>query len=342
MKTRNTTKLPIALFAAAALCASVLDVRTTNNVGQTGGASTALSFALGARADAFNPVEFVWDKFRKGVLEKVKDFIQSPVEKAKAGLKKLIDGALSKLQGLFTEHVLGPAIKWALEKIFPNAEKILAYAQQVVGKIDTWMNVADKYASAVDALITGQAQKYAQVIGEVDNAMDVVQRFNVTMVVDILIMIAKEKAGAFIRSKALDFLGKAYAMIEGPINVGKAAACTALGSIPVVGGVIRGAADFVITQGLVFLRDKGFEFVADQAVKLGDKVIDAIGNKLKGLAGKVDTAIAPVLDKVKGFVAKVAGYVGPIKDAFAKVKTGLAAAQKAVAAGKAAAQKAAK
>ena len=46
----------------------------------------------------------------------------------------------------------------------------------------------------------------------------------------------------------------------------------------------------------MLLRDKGFEFVADQAVKLGNMAIDAIGAKLKGLAAKVDTAIAPILD----------------------------------------------
>lgn len=336
-QSKSLRRLGVGLVAAATILTLSMNLQV-RPAAVGAGTAVSLELSIGAKAHAFDPVSFVWEKFKHGVLDKVTEFIRKPIDAAKDGLQKLINTAIEKIKTLFSEKVLTPALVWALEKIFPKAEKILAYAQQIVGKVEGWMNIADKYANAVDALIVNNANKFSSVMGEVTTSMDVIQKFNLTMVVDILIVIAKEKAAEYIKSKAIELLDWAYGLIEGPIELGKAAACTAIGSIPFVGGLLRGAADFIITKGLVLLRDKGFAFVAEQAVKLGDMAITAIGDKLKGLAGKVDEKIAPFLDKVKGFISKIAGYIGPIKDAFSKVTAGLNKAQQTVAAMKSKAQ----
>jgi hypothetical protein len=336
----KTNRISMRLLGAAAVLSAGLMVTTVDvRVSPTAARPIELSFV--AEAHAFDPIGWVWDKFKNGVLDKVFNFIKSPIEKAKNALKSLIDKAINGLKNIFMTKVLAPAAQWALEKIFPGAEKFLAYAQELIGKVDTLMNMADKYAAAVDAIIMKQADRFKSVIGEVDNSMDVIQKFNVSMVVDIAIAYAKEKADSFIKAKTIELLNKAFDLVEGPINMGKAAACSAIGSIPIVGGLLRGAVDFLITQGLALMRTKGFEFIADEAVKLANRVIDAIGSKLKGVAAKVDDFIAPVLDKLKGFIAKVASFVAPIKDAFSKVKNGLMTAQQTLATLKSAAQGAA-
>jgi hypothetical protein len=324
---------PAAIVAAAVL-AFTLNVQPA----PVGG---AVEVGFVAKAQAFDPVSWVWEKFRKGVLDKVADFIRKPIEAAKKGLQSLVDKALNALKNLFMEKVLGPALNWALEKIFPGAEKFMTYLEQALGKVESLMNAAEKYAEAVDAIIMKNAQKFESVIGQVDSSLDVIHKFNVQMVVDILLSIAKEKADAFIKAKTIELLNKAYSLVETPIELGKIAACTALGSIPVVGGLLRGAADFIITMGLKLLRTKGFEFVAQKAVELANKAIDWIGNKLKGVAAKIDVAIGPVLDKIKGFIDKAMSFVAPIKDAFNKVKSGLMKAKDVMATLKSAAEKAA-
>jgi hypothetical protein len=321
----------------AAIVAAALFAFTVNFQPSPVGGSVEVGFI--AKAQAFDPVGYVWEKFRKGVLEKVADFIRKPIEAAKKGLQSLIDKALASLKNLFMEKVLVPALQWALEKIFPGAEKFMSYVEQALGKVESLMNAAEKYAEAVDAIILKNAQKFESVIGQVDSSLDVIHKFNVQMVVDIALAIAKEKADAFIKAKTIELLNKAYSLVETPIEMGKAAACSAIGSIPIVGGLLRGAADFIITQGLKLLRTKGFEFVADEAVELANKAIDWVGAKLKGVAAKVDVAIGPVLDKIKGFIDKAVSVVAPVKEAFSKVKAGLLKAKDVMASLKAGAQK---
>jgi ElaB/YqjD/DUF883 family membrane-anchored ribosome-binding protein len=309
---RSARVVASALIVSAALLAFTVNVRVLPGA--------ELRVEIGAPAAAFDPVKWVWEKFRDGVLNKVLDFIKKPIEAAKNGLKALIDKALSGLKALLESKVLIPALVWALPKIFPSADKFFKYVQQIAGKAEMLMATAEKYAAVVDAFVQKNAQKMQQAIGESGSTMDLIQKFNVSMIVDILMNVAREKLLPFIKSKTIDLLNMAFGLIEGPIELGKAAACSAIGSIPIVGGILRGAADFIITEGLKLLRQKGFEFVADKAAELAGKVLDAIGNQLKGLAAKVDDKIAPILDKVKGFLAEAAKYIGPIKEAWAKAK----------------------
>lgn len=327
----NPKRFGILGVLLAPLLALTLDLQVSpSHQAAPASETTAITLSVGAPAAAFDAVGYVWNKFRKGVLGKVKDFIRGPIDAAKRGVKRLIDTAVSKLKTLFTNKVMMPALVFALGKLFPRVEKVLAYVRQVVGKVDHWVNVADKYAAAVDAFIMGQAQKFKQHVGEASNALDVIARVDANMIVNILITIAKEKASAFIKAQAVSLLNKAYQLLEKPIQMGKAAACSAIGSIPLVGGVLRGAADLIITQGLALLRDKGFDFVANEAVTLGNRALDAIGKQLLGVAVRVDRTIAPVLDKVKGFISRVAAFIAPLRKAFTKVKAGLNAATKTV------------
>jgi phage-related protein len=310
----------VAVLAAAAV-AFTLTVRAP-----APGKPAAVGFV--AQASAFDPVKYVWEKFRDGVLKKVVDLIRRPIEKAKEGLKALIDKAKQALQKVFESDVIIPALIWAIPKIFPKAEKFLDYVRQVVGAIDKLTAMAQKYRAAIDALIQGNKDKYQEALAGINSSADLIQNFNVSLVVDILIVAAKENAPQFIKAKTIELLDKAYSLIEAPINAGKAAACAAIGSIPIVGGILSGAADFIITEGLKLLRKIGFEFVANKAAELANKAIDAIGRKLKGLAANVDSKIAPILDKVKGFLKEAEKYVAPLKAAYAKVKMGLEMASK--------------
>jgi hypothetical protein len=292
------------------------------------GPGTKPTLSLLPQAEALDVVKIAWEKFREKVLNKVVEFIKSPVEHAKQGLKALIDGALKLLQKAFESDVILPALIWALPKVFPGAQKFLDYVRQIMGSIDRLTAMAQKYTAVVDALIQKNKDKFGQAMADVNNSMDFVQKFNVSMVIDILIAAAKEKAPPFIKSKTIELLDKAFSFVEAPIDAGKSAATAALGSIPIVGGLISGAADFVLTEGIKLIRQKGFEFIANKAVELANKAIDAIGQQLKGAAAAVDEKIKPVLDMVKGFLKEIEPYLAPLKTAYNKLKAGLEMANK--------------
>src|SRR5437867_13312207 len=107
---------PLALTAAVAIA-------LTATVRVSPGPERTVSVGFVAQAAAFDPVGYVWDKFRDGVLNKVVDFIKSPIESAKKGLQALIDKALAGLQKIFESEVIIPALIWAIPKIFPDADK---------------------------------------------------------------------------------------------------------------------------------------------------------------------------------------------------------------------------
>src|SRR5256885_9183326 len=110
---------------------------------------------------------------------------------------------------------------------------------------------------------------------------------------------------------------------------------SAIGSIPIVGGVIAGAADFIITQGLRLLRSKGFEFVGDQAAKLADGALDRVGRALKsGVAAGLDRTLAPLVARVQALLARAEKEIAPLRAAFARVDTELAKAKAVLAAAK--------
>ncbi len=305
-----------AAIVAAALLVSTVTVRPAP-------AGRGIEVTVVAKAAAFDPVGYVWRVFRDKVLRKVFDFIRRPFERAKAKLQSIIHSAIEKAKAFLKDRVIAPAMRWALEHIFPAADKILTYVQQKMGDVDNLMKTGEHYAAAVDAAIMGKLAPYKEAMGGVSSTMELIQKFHVSMVVDVLVQVAKEKIDPFIKSKVLDVLNWAWGIIEGPIMTAKAAVVSLVTAIPIVGGVLAAGLDLLLTKGLQMLKDKGFAFIQEKAVELGNKAIDWIGSKLRGVAARADDKIAPILDRIRGFVAKAEGVVAKVKDAFARVNAGL-------------------
>jgi hypothetical protein len=162
-------------------------------------------------------------------------------------------------------------------------------------------------------------------------------------IVGKLIEYGKERLGEFIRAKTVELLDKAYGLVETPIMIGKTAVVNAIRAIPFVGGVLGGAVDFLLTQGLKLLREMGFKWVGDKAAELVGKIFETkIAKKieawvLKG-AAKLDGYLQPVMDKIKPYLKEALKAAGVVQEKWFILRDKLRKAGEILAKGRAAVQ----
>jgi len=120
-------------------------------------------------------------------------------------------------------------------------------------------------------------------------------------------------------------------MVEGPINAGKAAAVAGIGSIPFVGGVLAGAADSVITEGLKTLRKMAVDFVINEVVKFVTPFLNTVAGFLKQQGARAEAWLQPILDALKPIVASIQEKIGPAVAAYEGLAANLAKARETVA-----------
>lgn len=284
-------------------------------------------------------LKWVWEQMRDKLLKPVGDYFKGLIDKAKAALDGLVKKALAGLQGVFMDKVIAPAMKFAFEKLFPNGqkalEKIKDIAQRILGKAERVAAQADAFAETVQAFAEKNMAKYEAGLAKFDSALDKWTSITLADLAGQLVEWAREKVEQFVRGKTVELLSKAYELVEGPINLGKTAALSAISSIPFCGGAIAGAADVVITMGLKLLRSEGFKFIANKAGELAGKAVDWVGSFLVKGAGALDAKIQPVIQPiiamVKPWVEKALGMVTQVKDKWKMLRTKLGQAKSTLA-----------
>ena len=263
-------------------------------------------------------LKWVWETMRTKLLKPVGDFFKGLFDKAKAAMKKLVDKALGALKGIFESKVLQPAIEWALGKILPGGQatldKVKAFVQRILGKVQALVDRGNEFAETVQALAEKNVAKYQAAFAKFEAGLTKWTNITLADIAAQLVEMVKGKIQEFVKGKTIDLLDMAYGLVEVPINAGKAAALGAIATIPFVGGLLSGAADVIITQGLKMLREMGFNFVGEQAAKLAGMVVDKIGGYLIKGAAWADNKLQPIVAKVKPLIDKAMEFVKGVKD----------------------------
>jgi uncharacterized protein YoxC len=269
-------------------------------------------------------LKWVWESMRDKLLKPVGDYFKGLFDKAKAAMQQLVDKALGSLKGIFETKVLQPAVEWALGKILPGGQatldKVKGFVQRILGKVQSLVERGNEFAETVQALAERNVAKYQAAFAKFEAGLNKWTNITLADIATRLVEMVKGKIQEFVRAKTIDLLDMAYGLVETPINAGKAAALGAISSIPFVGGVLSGAADVIITQGLKALREAGFNFVAEQAAKLAGIVVDKIGGYLVKGAAWADTKLQPIVAKVKPLIDRAMEFVQGVKDKWFKLR----------------------
>jgi hypothetical protein len=269
-------------------------------------------------------LEFVWKQFRDKLLGPVKDFFRNMIEKAKAAMEKLVDAAKQKLGEVFQAKVIVPALAWAIENLLPGGKEALSrikvFVQRLLGKAESLAARQEELAAVTEALAGGDPSAYRVAMSKFEAGLN--QWTNITLpdIVTQLIGDIRERIVEFVQGKTVDLLEMAYSVVEKPIELGKNAALSAIATIPFVGGLLRGAADFVITNGLKLLRSLGFQFVASKAAELAGKAVDALTPYLVRGAGALDAKLRPIVDRFKPYLDEAMKLVGGVRDEWFKLR----------------------
>lgn len=274
---------------------------------------------------------WVWKTMKNKLLRPVANYFKGAVDRAKGALQRLVNKAVASLRGVFMDRVLAPAMGLAFKKLFPNGNetlnKVKAIAERVLGRVDRVVQQSEAFAEAMQALAAKNLTRYTTALARFDAAL---KRWTTITLADLagqLVAWAKERVEQFVRGKTLDLLSKAYKVVETPINAGKTAALSAISSIPVVGGAIAGAADVVITTGLGVLRDKGFQFIGNEAAKLAGRAVNWIGTYVVRGAAAIDRKLQPVLQPIlatlKPLVQRALGLVGTVQTKWSALRNKL-------------------
>jgi hypothetical protein len=260
---------------------------------------------------------WVWNTLRDKLLKPVGDFFKNMIEKAKAALQKLIDKALQALKGIFENNVLQPALSWAMEKLFPAGnslvEKVKGFVQRILGKAEALVQRGNEFADTVQALAEKNYAKFQAAMSKFEGGLNNWTNITLEQIAGQVVESVKGKIVEFVKGKTVELLNKAYSLVEAPINLGKTAALSAISSIPFAGGALAGAADIVLTMGLKMLRDKGFEFIGEQAGNLAGKAVDWLGGYLIKGAGALDAKLKPFADRVRPIISKALEFVQGVK-----------------------------
>jgi hypothetical protein len=280
-----------------------------------------------------DPVGYLWRLLRDKILQPAIKFFSEPIEAAKRALADLVEKAKNEAGKVLQEQVLVPAIKWAVNKIFGNNafERLMGIAQRILGNVDKMLAQAEAVQAAFKALAEKNLQKFDQVMGQVKGHIDQLKEMRVSGLINAVVDYAQGRLTEFIRAKATDLLNSALNMVEGPINAGKAAAVAGIGSIPFVGGVLAGAADFVITEGLKTLRKMAVDFVINEVVKFVTPFLNTVAGFLKQQGARAEAWLQPILDALKPIVASIQEKIGPAVAAYEGLAANLAKARETVA-----------
>jgi hypothetical protein len=313
-----------ALRSCAAFAASIL-VSSADLTGRLGSHLPAVSIGPLAHAGLLDdPIGHLWSFLRENVLAKVAEFVTAPIESAKQGLMAVIQKAIESVSNLFMEHVIQPAIRWALEKVFPGGEAGLAKMRSAIsrffGTVDGAIERVASLAEAALAVAEGNPARLRTAQEKLEAFLEKLKGLNLQTLVGILMPIAREKLEQFVRGKTIELLDGASALVEAPLEAGKTAAVTALGSIPVVGGVVAGVADGLITYGLGELRKAAFGFVGQRAAELASSALDRLSAALTQGAAVGDAWLEPAYQVLRAALSQAQSYIGPILATYERIK----------------------
>jgi hypothetical protein len=322
--------LGTAVALCAALFVSSVSVRPDPVVGSP--RVTIVSEAQAGLLD--DPIGHIWNFLKDQVFGKIGALISAPIEQAKQALQNVINQAKQAISNLFMEHVLQPAINWALDKVFPGGaagfEKVKNAIARVFGAVDGMIDRVAGWADAALAIAERSPQRLQGAQAKFNAVLEKLKNFNLQQLVDILLPLAQEKLTEFVKSKTVELLEKAWSFIEKPIEAGKTAAISAIGSIPIIGGVISGAANAIITTGLAELRKAAFDFISSKAAELAGNALVQLGAWVRKGAAGADAWLQPaynvfrgLLDQAKPLIEKALAVYQKMKDTFNEVADAL-------------------
>ena len=161
------------------------------------------------------------------------------------------------------------------------------------------------------------------------------REMKVSGLIAAIVEYAEDRLELFIRAKATGLINGAFRMVETPINIGKAAVCASVGWIPFVGGVLSGAADYLITEGLVKLREIIIEFVVGKILEFVNPMVEKLAAVLKDGGAKAEEFLQPVFDAVKPVLADIQARIDRVLAAETALSANLAKARATIASVKA-------
>jgi len=156
-------------------------------------------------------------------------------------------------------------------------------------------------AAVMQALQAGDAAAYRTAMAQFESGLNAWTNVGLKEIVTGFIDDLRLKLTELVKGRTVDLLNKAFQLVEQPIEAGKKAALAAISAIPGVGGMLRGAADVVLTQGLSLLRSMGFEMVGLKAAQLAQKALTDLSPFLIKGASALDSALQPVVRKMKPY-----------------------------------------
>jgi hypothetical protein len=183
-------------------------------------------------------------------------------------------------------------------------------------------------AAVMTAIQANDAAAYRDAMSKFEAGLVEWTTIKLEDIVASLVESLRGKITEFVKARVLDLLDKGFSLIERPIELGKNAALSAIASIPVAGGMLRGAADVIITQGLKLLRSMGFQFVAGKAAELAGKAVDALTPFLLKGAAALDEKLKPIVEKMKPYLQEALKLVGGVRDEWFKLRDKLREAGK--------------
>jgi len=270
----------------------------------------------------------LWKKFKTQIFDKVKNWVTSKIRAAKNTIKKKVKAFFSKIKAVvkkkFISLVVKPALTFAFNKILPLKGAGFIKAQRAIHQFIGRYGDLEAKAKALAALLRAAADKsksvYESALKNYDRTFASWLEFSIKSVVHVLGEVAKAKAEIHVLARARGLLEKAFGWAEKLITPLKTALATAVGSIPIVGGLLAVAANVAVSQGWKKLASYATKWVLGHLRKLVYKVIDKIVAAVARKAGKLDRWLKPIFDIVGGSVARIRKYVTPLMVKYRRVR----------------------
>jgi hypothetical protein len=281
-----------------------------------------------------DPVGYVWKHMKERLLQLWDELVIKPVNKAKEALEAAVNGVRASAEGLLRDHVITPAMKWAIDKVFGDKtyEKVVDIANKILGSVEKAQARDGAAQEALEALAERDLAKFDAAFGRYEAQIADLKGMRAGGLLSGVVDYAQDRLTDFIRGKAVDLFNNVFDKFEIPLDAIKTAAVTSLGSIPFAGGILAGLADFIITEGIRWLREKAVEFVAQKVVELVTPLLNNLSAALKKVVGRAEGFLQPIIDALRPVLADVNQRVATMVASYERVAAKLKEARARIAA----------
>lgn len=335
----NRTAKRFWLAALFVLAVTTLDVRAPTTPQRAGVEGTTVTLSLVPKAHAGlldDPIGHVWSLFRERVLDKIWAVIAKPFNDVKNRLEGFINDARKKMETIFFDHVLAPAMKTAMKFVFLSGE---AGRKQVAQAVATYIGSTDAMLERVSGFEEAALAIAERSLVRLESAKRIynvaygrLKSFDKTKLMDIIMPSVRDKLENFVHAETIGLVEIAWAILEKPVELALTAAKGAITVIPVIGSVASAIFGALTNVALTVLRGVAVEFVSEGVSRLTmlaiDALLDWVRTKkaaeqpwLKGVFqtldetfGKIEAVVAPAIKAYERFGTTLHAIEAALKD----------------------------